>query len=98
VAGLRDFKRVLKPGGRLAVLEFSHMTAPMLQKAYDNFIPRFGAMIAGDRDSYQYLVESIRQFPKADEFKAEFESVGFRNVSVTKYSGGITALHFGWNV
>ena len=102
IAGLRDFKRVLKPGGRLAVLEFSHMTAPMLQKAYDaysfNFIPTMGSLIAGDSDSYRYLIESIRQFPKADEFKAEIEDVGFKNVSVTTYTGGIAALHFGWNV
>jgi len=78
------------------------MTAPMLQKAYDtysfNFIPRFGAMIAGDSASYKYLIESIRQFPKANEFKTEIESVGFKNVSVTTYTGGIAALHFGWNV
>ena len=100
--GLCDFKRVLKPGGRLAILEFSHMTAPMLQKAYDaysfNFIPKMGAMIAGDSASYQYLIESIRQFPKADEFKAEIEEAGFKNVSITIFSGGIAALHFGWNV
>jgi demethylmenaquinone methyltransferase / 2-methoxy-6-polyprenyl-1,4-benzoquinol methylase len=100
VAGLKEFRRVLKTGGRLAVLEFSHMTAPILQQAYDTYsyavIPRLGELIASDRGSYQYLVESIRQFPEQSVFKAEIEGAGFRQVSITNYSGGIAALHFGW--
>lgn len=102
VAGLREFRRVLKTGGRLAVLEFSHMTAPILQEAYDRYsfavIPRLGELVAGDRDSYQYLIESIRKFPDQQTFKSEIEGAGFGQVSVTNYSGGIAALHFGWAV
>ena len=102
VAGLKEFRRVLKPGGRLAILEFSQMTAPMLQKAYDAYsfsvIPEVGKLVTGDRDSYQYLVESIRQFPDQETFKVEVESAGFSNVSVTNFSGGIAALHFGWAI
>lgn len=102
VTGLREFRRVLKTGGRLAVLEFSHMTAPILQEAYDRYsfavIPRLGELVAGDRDSYQYLIESIRKFPDQQTFKSEIEGAGFGQVSVTNYSGGIAALHFGWAV
>ncbi|MEC7291786.1 MAG: class I SAM-dependent methyltransferase, partial [Pseudomonadota bacterium] len=74
----------------------------MLQKAYDaysfNVIPQVGNFVTGDRDSYQYLVESIRQFPDQDTFKAEIEAAGFSTVSVTNFSGGIAALHFGWAI
>jgi len=102
VAGLKEFRRVLKPGGRLGVLEFSHMTVPVLQTAYDtysyNVIPRLGSLVAGDRESYQYLVESIRQFPDQETFRAEMEDAAFSRVSVTNFSGGIAALHFGWAV
>ncbi len=99
-AALREFRRVLKPAGRLAVLEFSHMTAPLLQRAYDaysfNVIPRLGGLVTGDADSYRYLVESIRRFPDQAAFKDELEAAAFGGVSVTNFSGGIAALHFGW--
>ena len=78
------------------------MTVPALQAAYDtysfNVIPRLGSLVAGDADSYQYLVESIRKFPTQDAFRKEIEDSGFSRVSVTNYSGGIAALHFGWAV
>ena len=99
-AALSEFRRVLKPGGRLGVLEFSHMTVPAFQALYDtysfNVIPPLGELVASDRDSYKYLVESIRKFPKQDAFREEVEAAGFSGVSVTNFSGGIAALHFGW--
>ena len=98
-AALSEFRRVLKPGGRLGVLEFSHMTVPAFQALYDtysfNVIPPLGELVASDRDSYKYLVESIRKFPKQDAFREEVEAAGFSGVSVTNFSGGIAALHFG---
>ncbi|MAK61219.1 MAG: bifunctional demethylmenaquinone methyltransferase/2-methoxy-6-polyprenyl-1,4-benzoquinol methylase [Ponticaulis sp.] len=98
----REFRRVLKPGGRFACLEFSHMTSGILQDAYDtysfNVIPRLGEWIASDAPSYQYLVESIRRFLKQDEVTRRISEAGFSQVSCTNYSGGIAALHFGWAV
>jgi demethylmenaquinone methyltransferase / 2-methoxy-6-polyprenyl-1,4-benzoquinol methylase len=99
---LADMHRVLKPGGRFLCLEFSHPPTRALSRVYDawsfNAIPRFGQLIAKDRDSYQYLVESIRRFPNQDAFKREVEEAGFKNVSVTNFSGGIAALHTGWKI
>ncbi|MBF18800.1 MAG: bifunctional demethylmenaquinone methyltransferase/2-methoxy-6-polyprenyl-1,4-benzoquinol methylase [Hirschia sp.] len=101
-AALREFRRVLKPGGRFACLEFSHMATEGMQKAYDtysfNVIPALGKLVTGDRDSYQYLVESIRRFPKQDVFADMIREAGFSNVSVTNYTGGVSALHMGWAV
>jgi len=96
---LKDMRRVLKPGGRFVCLEFSHPTTRALEKLYDawsfNAIPRLGEWIAKDRDSYQYLVESIRKFPTQPVFAAELEEAGFDAVTVTNLSGGIAAIHMG---
>ncbi len=99
---LSEAYRVLKPGGRLVVLEFSQIPNDLLQKAYDlysfNVIPRMGKLIAGDADSYQYLVESIRQFPDQETFASMFRDAGFANVKYRNLSMGIAALHSGWKI
>ncbi|MBB5204363.1 demethylmenaquinone methyltransferase/2-methoxy-6-polyprenyl-1,4-benzoquinol methylase [Inhella inkyongensis] len=95
---LAEMHRVLKPGGRLLVLEFSKVAAP-LQKAYDWYsfqvLPRLGQMIAGDADSYRYLAESIRMHPDAATLKTMMKTAGFGHVDVHKLSAGVVALHVG---
>ncbi|RQO62357.1 bifunctional demethylmenaquinone methyltransferase/2-methoxy-6-polyprenyl-1,4-benzoquinol methylase UbiE [Paucibacter sp. KBW04] len=95
---LAEMCRVLKPGGRLLVLEFSKVAAP-LQKPYDwysfNILPRLGKWVAGDADSYRYLAESIRMHPGQQELKAMMKTAGFGHVDVHNLSAGLVALHAG---
>ena len=99
---LAEAYRVLRPGGRLMVLEFSQIPNEMLQKAYDlysfNVIPVMGQVVAGDRESYQYLVESIRKFPDQEAFAAMIRAAGFGLVSYRNLTMGVAALHSGWKL
>jgi demethylmenaquinone methyltransferase/2-methoxy-6-polyprenyl-1,4-benzoquinol methylase len=99
-AALESLYECLRPGGRLLVLEFSKPVTPLLEKLYDawsfNIIPRLGAAITGDRDSYTYLVESIRVHPGQEELKEMLRSAGFDEVRYHNLSGGIVALHVGY--
>ena len=99
---LNEAFRVLRPGGRLMVLEFSQIPVPLAQKAYDlysfNVIPTMGKLIANDRSSYQYLVESIRKFPDQETFLSMVQQAGFENASYRNLSLGIAALHSGWKI
>lgn len=97
---LRSMYRVLKPGGRLLVLEFSKPSNELLSKAYDmysfNLLPTMGKVVANDSESYKYLAESIRMHPDQDTLKGMMENAGFEQTQYYNLTGGIVALHRGY--
>ncbi|MBV1907692.1 MAG: bifunctional demethylmenaquinone methyltransferase/2-methoxy-6-polyprenyl-1,4-benzoquinol methylase UbiE [Kangiellaceae bacterium] len=97
---LKSMHRVLKPGGRLLVLEFSQPTSELLSKIYDNYsfklLPKIGRWTTGDEDSYRYLAESIRMHPNQDTLKSMFEEARFEDCEYHNLTGGIVALHRGF--
>ena len=99
---LEEAFRVLKHGGKFLCLEFSTVDIPGLDRLYEfysfNVIPALGRVVAGDAESYRYLVESIRRFPRPDAFAAMLRTAGFSRVSYQQMSGGIVALHCGWRL
>jgi len=101
-AGLAEFYRVLKPGGQFMCLEFSKPVLPLLDVVYDaysfNVIPALGEWITGDRDSYQYLVESIRRFPDQYRFERMIQKASFELVRHENMTGGVVALHRGYKL
>ncbi len=99
---LREAHRVLKRGGQFLCLEFSTVEQPLLARLYDTYsfrvIPSVGAAVTGDRDAYQYLVESIRRFPDAESFRRRVAEAGFARANATPMTGGIVAIHSGWKL
>jgi demethylmenaquinone methyltransferase / 2-methoxy-6-polyprenyl-1,4-benzoquinol methylase len=99
---LAEAYRVLRPGGRFLCLEFSTVDVPGLDRLYDlfsfNVIPPLGRAVTGDAESYRYLVESIRKFPRPDAFADMIRAAGFSRVNWQSLSGGIVALHSGWRL
>jgi demethylmenaquinone methyltransferase/2-methoxy-6-polyprenyl-1,4-benzoquinol methylase len=101
-AALREAHRGLKRGGRFYCLEFSTSEWPGFGELYDRYsehlIPRIGKAVANDENSYRYLVESIRRFPKMEAFKAMIGEAGFKSTSVEPILGGLVAIHGGWKI
>lgn len=99
---LQEAHRVLKPGGRFICLEFSHVEVEPMAKLYDLYsfhvIPAMGKIFAGKGDPYQYLVESIRQFPKQADFLKMIKDAGFGNATYRNMNGGVVAIHSGWRI
>lgn len=99
-AALAETLRVLRPGGRLLVLEFSHVTVSALRPLYDLYslhgLPLMGRLVAGDADSYRYLAESIRMHPDQETLKGMMETAGFLHCDYLNHTGGIVAVHRGW--
>lgn len=99
---LAEAYRVLKPGGKYFCLEFSKVDTPVLKQFYDVYsfkiLPQIGQIVAKDKSSYEYLVESIRQFPKQEDLKTRMEKIGFDECRWRNLTGGIAAIHSGWKL
>jgi demethylmenaquinone methyltransferase/2-methoxy-6-polyprenyl-1,4-benzoquinol methylase len=99
---LAEARRVLKPGGRFACLEFSRLAVGALEPLYDVYsfqvIPRVGRLVAKDEAAYRYLVESIRRFPDQERFAGMIRDAGFKRVGYRNFTAGVAALHYGWSV